>query len=120
MLWFNKKKKRRLEMMQQGINATSKTSLKLQCLFCAKGDLKEAKELYEFFASDMPNLPETDPVKPTVMENVKDNALGIYQFFKDNKDDIAQGIDFIRSILTRNGNVANDVMEALPPINNEQ
>ena len=107
-------------MMQQGIMATSKTSLKLQCLFCAKGDLKEAKELYDFFASDMPNLPETDPVKPTVMESVKDNALGIYQFFKENKEDIAQCVDFIRSVLSKKGGgAATEAIEALPPINNE-
>ena len=49
-------------MVQQGLRATSKSSLKLQCLFCAKGDLKEAKELYDFFASDMPDLPDQDPV----------------------------------------------------------
>ena len=41
-----------MQMVNQGLRATSKSSLKLQCLFCAKGDLKEAKELYDFFASD--------------------------------------------------------------------
>jgi hypothetical protein len=51
-----------MQMVNQGLRATSKSSLKLQCLFCAKGDLKEAKELYDFFASDMPDLPDYDPV----------------------------------------------------------
>ena len=56
-------------MVNQGLRATSKSSLKLQCLFCAKGDLKEAKELYDFFASDMPDLPDQDPVPLTWQQN---------------------------------------------------
>ena len=106
-------------MVQQGLVATSKTSLKLQCLFCAKGDLKEAKELYEFFAADMPNLPETDPIPPTLTQNIKDNALNIFNFVKENKDEIAQGIDFVRSIISKRGaaNVAQEAVNALPPIN---
>lgn len=106
MLWFTNKKKR-LEMMQ-GIRATSKSSLKLQCLFCCKGDLKEAKELYEFFASDMPNLPDYDPVAPTWMDNTKDVANGIFGWIKENQDVLAQGYEFIRTIIANRG--------ALPPI----
>ena len=103
-------------MAQQGMIVTSKTSLKMQCLFCAKGDLKEAKELYEFFAADMPNLPETDPVQPTMAQSIKDNALNIFNFVKENKEDIAQGIDMVRSIISKR-DVAEDAIEALPPIN---
>ena len=40
MKWFTNRKKR-LEMMQ-GIRPTSKATLKLQCLFCCKGDIDEA------------------------------------------------------------------------------
>ena len=104
-------------MMQQGIMATSKTSLKLQCLFCAKGDLKEAKELYEFFAADMPNLPETDPVPPTWVDNTKETVNGLMTWFKENQDTIAQGYEFVKNVIQKKPVAAEAPVEALPPIN---
>ena len=107
-------------MVQQGIRATSKSSLKLQCLFCAKGDLKEAKELYDFFAADMPNLPDYDPPVPTWMDNTKETVNGLMGWLKENQDTLAQGYDFIRGIIQKRGAVT-DVPPAdttpLPPIN---
>lgn len=88
-------------MAQQGIMATSKTSLKMQCLFCAKGDLKEAKELYDFLAADMPNLPETDPIPPTWVDNTKNTVNGLMSWFKENQDTLAQGYDFIQSVIQK-------------------
>ena len=102
----------------QGLQATSKSSLKLQCLFAAKGDLKEAKELYEFFASDLTDLPDHDPVKPTWMDNTKDAVNGLMSWFRDNQDTIAQGYDFIRGIVNRSPSAGEPPM-ALPPINEE-
>ena len=99
--WFGRQKKRRLNMAQQGIMATSKTSLKMQCLFCAKGDLKEAKELYDFLAADMPNLPETDPIPPTWVDNTKNTVNGLMSWFKENQDTLAQGYDFIQSVIQK-------------------
>ena len=114
--WFNRKKKRRLEVMQQGIMATSKTSLKMQCLFCAKGDLKEAKELYEFFAADMPNLPETDPIPPTMIDKTKDTVNGMLGWIKENQDTIGQVYDFIISFIKKKAPVQPPA-EPLPSIN---
>jgi hypothetical protein len=107
-------------MVQQGIRATSKSSLKLQCLFCAKGDLKEAKELYDFFAADMPNLPDYDPPVPTWMDNTKETVNGLMGWLKENQDTLAQGYDFIRGIIQKRGAVTEmPPVDAtpLPPIN---
>ena len=104
--------------MQHGLQATSKSSLKLQCLFAAKGDLKEAKELYEFFASDLENLPDHDPVQPTWVDNTKDAVNGIVSWLKDNQDTLAQSYDFIRGIIGK-GNNTTEVIGELPPINEE-
>jgi hypothetical protein len=117
------KKKRRMQMVQQGLRATSKSSLKLQCLFCAKGDLKEAKELYDFFADDMPNLPEHDPVPLTWQQNTAQTVNGIMGWLKENQGTLAQAYDFIEGLIKRRSAAvaAADATEAvaasLPPIN---
>ena len=118
MSWFNNKKKR-LEMIQ-GIKPTSKASLKLQCLFATKGDIDEAKKLYDFFAEDIKSLPDYDPVAPTWMDNTKDIMGGIFGWMKDNQDTLAQGYEFIRSIMqnkTLPPITPTETAEALPPIN---
>jgi len=92
--------------MLQGIRATSKASLKLQCLFATQGDVREAKELYEFFASDMGNLPDYDPVAPTWVDSTKDAANGLFEWVKENKDTLAQAYDFVRDLVGRRGGTA--------------
>lgn len=85
--------------MIQGIKPTSKATLKLQCLFATKGDIDEAKKLYDFFAEDMASLPDYDPVAPTWVDNTKDVANGIIGWIRENQDTITQGYEFIRSIV---------------------
>ena len=104
------KRKRRMQMVNQGLMATSKSSLKLQCLFCAKGDLKEAKELYDFFASDMPDLPDQDPVPPTWQQNTAQTINGIMDWVKENQGTLAQAYDFIAGIVRKRG-----IASASPP-----
>ena len=99
--------------MIQNIQATSKASLKLQCLYIAKGNIKDAEELYDFFAKDMESLPDYDPVKPTFLDNTKDTVNGLMSWFKENQDTLAQAYDFIRGI-TRKPTLPK---EPLPPIN---
>ena len=113
------KRKRRMQMVNQGLRATSKSSLKLQCLFCAKGDLKEAKELYDFFASDMPDLPDCDPVPPTWQQNTAQTINGIMDWLKNNGPTIQQGYQYIQQIIANKGAIPAPEPPAspLPPIN---
>ena len=97
--------------MMQNIQPTSKTSLKFQCLRLAEGKIREAQELYDYLAADI-NLPDFDPVKPTFLESTKDTANGILDWFKEHKDTIAEGYDFIRGFIAK-----KTPKEPLPPIN---
>ena len=103
-----------MQMVQQGLRATSKSSLKLQCLFCAKGDLKEAKELYDFFASDMPDLPDQDPVPPTWQQNTVQTVNGIMAWAKENQSTLAQAYDFLRGIFNKTATPPTTVSSGLP------
>ena len=119
MKWFNSKKKR-LEMIQ-GIKPTSKATLKLQCLFCCKGDIDEAAKLYDFFAKDMPNLPDYDPVAPTWVDNTKEMANSIVGWISQNKDTLAKTYEFFRQIIVNRGALPSVAPEPptapLPEIN---
>lgn len=111
------RKKKDLKMIQ-GIRATSKSSLKLQCLYASKGNIKEAKELYDFFASDIESLPDHDPVKPSWLDNTKETVTGLVGWIKDNQDTLAQGYEFIRSVIQRKSlPTPPSAGEPLPPIN---
>lgn len=91
----------------QGIRPTSKATLKLQCLFCTKGDIDEAAKLYDYFAKDIPDLPDFDPVSPTWVDNTKQTVNGLMGWLKENQDTLAQGYEFVRSIVQN---------KSLPPV----
>jgi hypothetical protein len=122
MKWFQLKRKR-LEMIQ-GIKPTSKATLKLQCLFATKGDIDEAKKLYDFFAEDIPSLPDFDPSPTTWVDTTKQTASDLFSWLKNNQNGIAQGYEMIRAMtgnrlppLTLTPPVAEPVTEPLPDIN---
>ncbi|MBR1500067.1 MAG: hypothetical protein IJ615_10660 [Bacteroidaceae bacterium] len=84
--------------MIQGIKPTSKATLKLQCLFATKGDIDEAKKLYDFFADDIASLPDYDPAPQTWVDSTKDVAGGIVKWLGENKNTLTQGYDIIRAM----------------------
>ena len=85
--------------MIQAIRPTSKATLKMQCIFATKGDIDEANKLYDYFAKDMPELPDYDPIQPSWVDNTKDAVNGIMGWVKDNQGTLAQAYEFIRGIV---------------------
>lgn len=114
--------------MLQAIRPTSKSTLKMQCLFVCKGDIDEANKLYDYFAKDMPELPDYDPVQPTWVDSTKDVAGSFVKWIGNNRNGIMQGYEMIRAMtgnrlppLTMPGMAAEVEAAAapLPPINEE-
>lgn len=101
--------------MIQAIRPTSKATLKIQCLFACKGDISESSKLYDYFAKDMPELPDYDPIQPTWVDNTRDTLNGLMAWIKDNQDTLAQGYDFIRGVVQKR--TLPPIEEPLPPIN---
>lgn len=102
--------------MFENYQPTSKSSLKSFCIMLAKGDVKQASELYDFYIKDMDELPMFDPVPPSWMDNTKNAIGGFFNFIKENQDGIGQVTDIVRSVISKRG-AANATTEALPPIN---
>lgn len=97
---------------------TSKAALKYQCLFVC-GNIKEAKEMYDFFAEDIETLPDFDPVQPTFTDNAKNTMNGLMAWFRENKDTLSEGFNFIQGLIANRGIIPTAIEtaeEALPPI----
>lgn len=123
MKWFSNKNKQ-LEMIQ-ALRPTSKATLKMQCLIICKADIDEASKLYDFFAKDMPDLPDFDPAPQTWVDSTKNVANGTMAWLKENQSTLVQVYDFFRNVIVNRGALpelsASDgpavAPNPLPPIN---
>lgn len=110
-----------MEFIQSYI-PTSKAQLIQVAMWYHKGDVQKAQEFVDFYTKNM-NLPDFDPIAPTFMQQVKDNANGIFSWIKENQGDIVQGYQFIQSVIKNKGVVPpaidspGTIAEPLPPIN---
>ena len=98
---------------------SSKVQLRQFCIVFCEGDVEKANKLYNYYSAGI-ELPDTEPVPPSKMQVVKDNALDIFGFVRDNQNDIINAITFIKAIFNRGGGMAavpQQVAEALPKIN---
>ena len=100
---------------------TSKAQLLQVAMYFNKGDIGKAQEMFDFYARNLA-LPDFDPVAPTFMQQVKQTAGGLFSWVKENQEDIAQGYEFVRSIVQKRGIPAGEAAgtaarEVLPNIN---
>lgn len=93
--------------MIQGIRPTSKAALKHQCLIISRGDVKSARELYDYYMEGLDDLPMFDPIAPSWQESTKATLNGMMSWLKENQDTLAQGYQFIRDAV---------VNRSLPPV----
>ena len=112
--------------MLQAIRPSSKATLKIQCLMLCNAKVDEAEKLYDYFAKDMPDLPDYDAPIPTWVDKTGDVANGIVSWLGQNKETLAQGYEILRGITgnrlpPRFGAVPDEpaapAASPLPPIN---
>ena len=102
----------------QNFVPTSKAQLIQVAMYYNHGNLEKAQEMFDFYARNL-NLPDFDPVAPTLMQQVKQNAVDIFTFVKENQDDIVQGYQMLYSIIKNKGvmPMVDIPSEPLPDIN---
>ena len=118
MLWFNKRKKKKMEFIQNFV-PTSKAQLIQVAMFMNNGNVEKAQEFVDFYSKNL-QLPDYDPVPQTFMQQLKTNAVDIYSWIKENQGDIVQGYQFIQSIIKNKGEIITPIVEngsPLPDIN---
>jgi hypothetical protein len=112
MLFTNNEKMERL----QDFKPTSKAQLRQFCMWFAEGDVKKAKDMYDFYADGI-DLPDVEPTQPTTFQNVKNTASDVLVFVRDNKDDILTAVGFVKSLLGKGGNAVQAAAEPIAKIN---
>jgi hypothetical protein len=108
------RKKFNLKAMTQ-IVPTSKFDLKLQCIAIARGDVTEAERIYNYFAADL-TLPDVAPPPSSVMDTIKSTAGGLFSFVKENRDDIAQAVQYVQSLRGASALASSPAPATLPPL----
>ena len=96
------------------IKPTSKAALKQQCLFLSNLDVAKAERMYDFLVKGMTDLPDLEPASRSFIQNFGQQANNVVGWFRENKDVVEQGVDFVRGIIA--GRKA-PAAEPLPPIN---
>ena len=91
---------------------TSKVSLKTSCIKACNGDIAMARELYDFFAKDLQNLPDFDIEKPTTFEQAKNMIGGTLSWIDNNQEKILNYYNLFQMI--KGGQMPN-IAQAVPP-----
>lgn len=119
MNWFlTKDKKERMDFIQTYV-PTSKAQLLHVAMWYHKGDMQKAQEMVDFYTKNL-ELPDFDPVPPTIMDQVKQNASSIFSWIKQNQGDIITGYQFIQQVIANKGvlpAIESAEAESLPQIN---
>ena len=111
---------RKKEMEQQqalevllGLTWSSKASLKKHCMLAYKGDIPKAKEAYDFLIDGMENLPDTDPIPPTMSEQMKDMANGVVGWIGQNQGTLVDTFNTVRGLFSRTAAAAEETEEVV-------
>jgi hypothetical protein len=95
---FKRRQQRIMDMVGM-IRPTSKAALKQQCLFLSNLDVEKAEKMYAFLIRDMEDIPAVEPASRSFMQNFGDQANGVVGWFRENRDVIGEGVDFVRGII---------------------
>lgn len=108
-----------MEFLQNFV-PTSKAQLIQVAMYMNKGDVAKAQEFVDFYAKNL-DLPDFDPVAPTLLQQVKSGASGLFGWVKENKEDLVQGWQFVHDIIKNKGEIpvmpSQGTEEVIPPIN---
>ena len=88
---------KKLEM----IRPTSKSDWKRECLYLCNLDVEKAEKMYDFLVKDMSEIPEIAPAQKTFMENMGEQANGVFSCLRDNQDMLSKGAEFIKGIIQK-------------------
>ena len=101
------------------IRTSSKEALLRSALLASNNDIKKASEICDYVTKMLPNLPDTDPIMPSTFDQVRETAVSIFQWGRDNQEQIIGGVNMFLKLIGKQplGVTAAPVeMPPAPPI----
>lgn len=95
------------------IRTSSKEALLRSALLASNNDIKKASEICDYVTKMLPNLPDTDPVVPSSLEQIRDTAMQLFQWGQEHQDQIVGVTNMVRSLFGRQPAIPTEVP---PPI----
>lgn len=97
------------------IRTSSKEALLRSALMICGNDIKKASEICDYVTKMLPNLPDTDPVLPSTFDQVKEAAVNVLQWGRENQDQIVGGINMVLQLFGKQPLGTPVVPEEVPP-----
>ena len=79
---FNRKEFHNMEM----IRTTSKDALKRSLMQMYQGDVATMERMYDFYMKDMQNVPDFDPVAPSMLQQAKTTIGDLFGWADANQE----------------------------------
>ncbi len=80
------------------IDPSSKIALRMTCLQQAKGDVKKAKELYDYLSEGMETMPEYPVQQPSFMQQAQQTIGSLFGWVRENQNEVMQAVNFIQQM----------------------
>lgn len=97
------------------IRTSSKEALLRSALMICGNDIKKASEICDYVTKMLPNLPDTDPVLPSTFDQVKETAVNVLQWGRENQDQIVGGINMVLQLFGKQPLGMPTVPTEVPP-----
>lgn len=94
------------------IRTTSKDALKRSLMQMYQGDVATMERMYDFYMKDMQNVPDFDPVAPSMIKQAKDAIGDLFNWADENQGKLVGAYNLIQSM--RGGNPITPVGPAAP------
>ena len=95
------------------ISTSSKESLLRSAMLVSGNDIKKASEICDYVLKLLPDMPDHDVIPPSGMEQLKNTAIEVFQWGKDNQDQIIGVINMVMRLFGKQAVVPTEVP---PPI----
>lgn len=99
------------------LRTTSKRALLDSAMLMCEGDIDEASKLFDLYNERL-QLPEEDAIQPSIFSQIKDNAVGLFGWLKENREDVIGVVDVIKNIVSKSGNAptSQDAQSNINPL----
>ena len=98
------------------IRTTSKEALLRSALLASGNDIKKAAEICDYVTKMLPNLPDTDPIMPSTLDQFKDTAVSLFRWGEQNQDKVMGGINLLMQLMGKKPVMPAAPVEVPPPI----